>query len=220
MRVITLACIVLVLHVSMISGFSTPMQTLGANKFPPAKSLICPNPRARSGNTQFSAWNRVRMVGSTVSSVTDSIPASAGEPGSPYACPQCGAPTELNDKLCGNCGAPFEIKDGFVDLTPESTKISNSNPVQTESSPITEVLAGLRQNPFVTSVLASSGLQFAGAPIRQELFRTPLVSFLYERGWRQGFASAGFPGIEKEYDLVMDFFQGRKLYHIPHVIAH
>lgn len=27
-----------------------------------------------------------------------------------------------------------------------------------------------------------------------EMFRSPLVSFAYERGWRQGFAWAGFPG--------------------------
>jgi len=46
----------------------------------------------------------------------------------------------------------------------------------------------------------------AGQPLRQELFRTPVVSYLYERGWRNSFAQAGFPGIEKEYDLAMDFF--------------
>ncbi len=206
MRFITLTYIVLVCYVSMISGFSTPMQTLGAARFPFAKSIRCPS-FGRSG-CKFAASSRLKMIGSTIPATIESIPASAAEPESPYACPQCGAPTNINEKLCSNCGAPFEVKDGFVDLTPESTKLSKSNPVQTESSPITEVLSSLRQNPFVTSVLASSGLQFAGAPIRQELFRTPLVSFLYERGWRQGFASAGFPGIEKEYDLVMDFFQG------------
>jgi hypothetical protein len=43
----------------------------------------------------------------------------------------------------------------------------------------------------------------------QELFRTPYVSYLYERGWRNSFAQAGFPGIDKEYKLVLDFFQGR-----------
>lgn len=29
-------------------------------------------------------------------------------------------------------------------------------------------------------------------------YRTPLVSFLYERGWRQNFIWGGFPGPEKE----------------------
>lgn len=39
----------------------------------------------------------------------------------------------------------------------------------------------------------------------QELFRSPLTSFLYERGWRQNFQTAGFPGIDKEFDELMEF---------------
>ncbi|EPS57983.1 hypothetical protein M569_16834, partial [Genlisea aurea] len=35
-------------------------------------------------------------------------------------------------------------------------------------------------------------------PARTELFRSPLVSFLYERGWRQNFNRSGFPGPEEE----------------------
>ncbi|KAB5514572.1 hypothetical protein DKX38_028478 [Salix brachista] len=31
-------------------------------------------------------------------------------------------------------------------------------------------------------------------PVRTEIFRSPLVSFLYERGWRQSFNQSGFPG--------------------------
>lgn len=38
-------------------------------------------------------------------------------------------------------------------------------------------------------------------------FQSPLVSFAYERGWRQGFAWAGFPGADKEYELAMDYLQ-------------
>ena len=30
------------------------------------------------------------------------------------------------------------------------------------------------------------------------LCRNPLVAFVYERGWRQGFAAAGFPGVDEE----------------------
>jgi len=32
--------------------------------------------------------------------------------------------------------------------------------------------------------------------------RTPLVSFLYERGWRQNFIWGGFPGLEREVMLL------------------
>jgi hypothetical protein len=28
-----------------------------------------------------------------------------------------------------------------------------------------------------------------------------LISFAYERGWRQGFIWAGFPGVEKEFEM-------------------
>jgi len=42
-------------------------------------------------------------------------------------------------------------------------------------------------------------------PMR-DLFTSPSVSFAYERGWRQGFASAGFPGADKEYELVREYF--------------
>lgn len=44
----------------------------------------------------------------------------------------------------------------------------------------------------------------------QELFRQPLVSWVYERGWRQGFAWAGFPGVDKEFDLAMGFLRGQE----------
>lgn len=43
-------------------------------------------------------------------------------------------------------------------------------------------------------------------PMR-DLFTSPSVSFAYERGWRQGFAAAGFPGADKEYEMVRDFFE-------------
>jgi ubiquinone/menaquinone biosynthesis C-methylase UbiE len=37
------------------------------------------------------------------------------------------------------------------------------------------------------------------------LFETPIVSNAYERGWRDSFAWAGFPGKEKEFDVAMRF---------------
>ncbi|CAH9078494.1 unnamed protein product [Cuscuta europaea] len=41
-----------------------------------------------------------------------------------------------------------------------------------------------------------------------ELFRIPLVSFLYERGWRQSFSLwGGFPGPEKEFELMKEYLK-------------
>ena len=42
-------------------------------------------------------------------------------------------------------------------------------------------------------------------PMR-DLFTSPAVSYAYERGWRQGFASAGFPGPDVEASMAMDYF--------------
>ncbi|KMZ67702.1 putative methyltransferase, chloroplastic [Zostera marina] len=44
-------------------------------------------------------------------------------------------------------------------------------------------------------------------PPSTELFRTPLVSFLYERGWRQNFIIGGFPGPEKEFEMAKDYLK-------------
>nr|CAD1831883.1 unnamed protein product [Ananas comosus var. bracteatus] len=44
-------------------------------------------------------------------------------------------------------------------------------------------------------------------PARTELFRSPLVSFLYERGWRQNFNRSGFPGPDEEFKMAQDYFQ-------------
>ncbi|KAJ0975070.1 hypothetical protein J5N97_017035 [Dioscorea zingiberensis] len=44
-------------------------------------------------------------------------------------------------------------------------------------------------------------------PLATELFRNPLVSFLYERGWRQNFVWGGFPGVEREFKMAKDFLE-------------
>ncbi|EIE18993.1 S-adenosyl-L-methionine-dependent methyltransferase [Coccomyxa subellipsoidea C-169] len=56
----------------------------------------------------------------------------------------------------------------------------------------------------------------SGAPARvykqsfwggTQIFRSPLVSFAYERGWRSSFTWAGFPGEQKEFEMAMDYLQ-------------
>ncbi|KAG5181606.1 S-adenosyl-L-methionine-dependent methyltransferase [Tribonema minus] len=42
--------------------------------------------------------------------------------------------------------------------------------------------------------------------IMEGTFQSPLVSFVYERGWRQAFNANGFPGIDKEFEEVAEFF--------------
>ena len=43
-------------------------------------------------------------------------------------------------------------------------------------------------------------------PMR-DLFTSPTVSYLYERGWRQGFTQAGFPGVDTESIMAYDYLQ-------------
>jgi len=40
-----------------------------------------------------------------------------------------------------------------------------------------------------------------------EIFRNPLVSLAYERGWRQGFAWAGFPGVDRETEIALEYLK-------------
>ncbi|CAN6938866.1 unnamed protein product [Brassica oleracea] len=44
-------------------------------------------------------------------------------------------------------------------------------------------------------------------PLSIELYRNPLVSFLYERGWRQNFMWGGFPGPEKEFEMAKEYLK-------------
>ncbi|KAJ4701317.1 putative S-adenosylmethionine-dependent methyltransferase [Melia azedarach] len=56
---------------------------------------------------------------------------------------------------------------------------------------------------------AASGTKGYGEsmPPATEFFRIPLISFLYERGWRQNFVLGGFPGPEKEFELMKDYLK-------------
>ena len=42
--------------------------------------------------------------------------------------------------------------------------------------------------------------------MQTQFFRTPAMAFLYERGWRQNFNAAGFPGIDREFAEAAEFF--------------
>lgn len=160
------------------------------------------NSASRGSRARFAAARPLRMQEDEPSWPSDSSGAVASLPmpsgTALYQCPQCKSDITLDDGSCANCGAPIARKDSFFDLTPEST----SKIIKDES-----FAAQASSNPFFTVLLSQIGAQLSGQPLRQELFRTPVVSYLYERGWRESFASAGFPGIEKEYELAMDFFK-------------
>ncbi|PWA66307.1 S-adenosyl-L-methionine-dependent methyltransferase [Artemisia annua] len=57
------------------------------------------------------------------------------------------------------------------------------------------------------TVIAGAKEYVESQPSRTELFRSPLVSFLYERGWRQNFNLRGFPGPDEEFDMAQEYFK-------------
>ncbi|KAG4189679.1 hypothetical protein ERO13_A08G237700v2 [Gossypium hirsutum] len=44
-------------------------------------------------------------------------------------------------------------------------------------------------------------------PAGTELFRSPFVSFVYERGWRQNFNRRGLPGPDEEFRMAQEYFK-------------
>jgi len=58
--------------------------------------------------------------------------------------------------------------------------------------------------PQLRSILAITGLDDSYIPMR-DLFTSPTVSFAYERGWRQGFSAAGFPGADREFIMATEY---------------
>ncbi|XP_071710773.1 uncharacterized methyltransferase At1g78140, chloroplastic-like [Rutidosis leptorrhynchoides] len=103
------------------------------------------------------------------------------------ACPVC------YDKLIWNGDPVFS-----VDCTPRSIlKCSSCN----------KTYSGNETHLDLT-VISGSKNYGESMPASSEIFRLPLISFLYERGWRQGFSVlGGFPGPEKEFELMRDYLK-------------
>lgn len=79
------------------------------------------------------------------------------------------------------------------------------NNKKVSSSPILSSLLTFTPPPLrpLIANLPNSDLEYI--PMR-DLFTSPSVSFAYERGWRQGFAAAGFPGADKEFEMAREYF--------------
>jgi ubiquinone/menaquinone biosynthesis C-methylase UbiE len=105
---------------------------------------------------------------------------------------------------------------GFYDLLEPVKDSSSSAGAGAEENEMASRLTMMRQAivrnvvPFIPPPLramaSATGLDSEYIPMR-DLFTSPSVSFAYERGWRQSFSQAGFPGPEKEAAMAMDYFQ-------------
>eukprot|EP00667_Euglena_gracilis_P010769 EG_transcript_10965 len=138
-------------------------------------------------------------------------------------CPTCLRP--LTGSVCRPCSLEYEDLGSFLDLTPASGRpiqaAQNANP-NPKTSPLMDL-------PFVKDALpvieqlertipAVGGLPRLSRVIKGEYlgdrpswgkstFESPIVAGVYERGWRQTFARAGFPGPEEEFQKAMDWLR-------------
>lgn len=149
----------------------------------------------------------------------------------PLACPVCQRPVAAvsTGMECSACGIrfPLEASGNFHDLSVGAATPVGELPTKSLSEDQGDT-GFLQRLPFVNTTDAIAGAM--GLPQSQEVealakdilreggpfanrsrplgtstFQSPLVSFAYERGWRQQFASSGFPGPDKEFALAKDF---------------
>jgi len=109
----------------------------------------------------------------------------------------------------GSSDTFLNLLEPVDDEDEEEPMFDDSNDEDSTQKLITGALNGLRVfiPPPVRSALATAGADMGDdyIPMR-DLFTSPAVSFAYERGWRQGFAQAGFPGADTEYEMARDYF--------------
>jgi ubiquinone/menaquinone biosynthesis C-methylase UbiE len=103
--------------------------------------------------------------------------------------------------------------DAFLNLLePVDTKSSSTSSSGKEGTTLLLDRLIKSATPFVPpplrSALATAGLPMGSeyVPMR-DLFTSPSVSFAYERGWRQNFATAGFPGPDREAEMAIEYFE-------------
>jgi len=134
-------------------------------------------------------------------------------------CPTCQRP--LVGTVCRPCGLRYENLGTFVDLTPASGRPL----VETSSSAPSKEGTPAGTWPWVKDALPTierleralpppAGVPRLSRLLRGEYrgdrstwgtatFESPVVASVYERGWRQSFARAGFPGPDAEFERAL-----------------
>lgn len=110
----------------------------------------------------------------------------------PLACPLSKTALRFEQSVLGgvrrsrltstSTGAQYPITEVYYDLLPSASRAIGVKELQSEL------------------------LDAWNSRMQTQFFRTPAMAFLYERGWRQNFNYAGFPGIDKEFEEVTEFF--------------
>jgi SAM-dependent methyltransferase len=110
---------------------------------------------------------------------------------------------------CPGCSKKFRVSpdNNYFDLTVLPSQAHDDDP---GSSVVSAVADALTQS---TSNSNSSEKDLADAYKEKlwsvsKLFQSPVISYVYERGWRQGFDWAGFPGADEEFALLQKLYFG------------
>jgi len=101
---------------------------------------------------------------------------------------------------CPSCGRTFDADADFLDLTPSSgvASVVEEGGAAAASSSVGETSSSFSSSS--SSSLPSNVERYWGGT---QIFRSPLVAAAYDNGWRAGFAWAGFPGADDEFDAAM-----------------
>lgn len=108
----------------------------------------------------------------------------------PLACPVSLKPLDQRG-FAPESGLQYAKEDGVWNLT-----IGAAVNAKTSSGPVS--ITDLARS-FLPKEL--KGLLPESSYIGTSTFETPQVAFAYERGWRDSFKRAGFPGVNEEFDL-------------------
>ncbi|XP_050214616.1 uncharacterized methyltransferase At2g41040, chloroplastic [Mercurialis annua] len=166
-------------------------------QYPLHKSLFCPKYPPLSHNSRTSHPRLLRFSSSRLPS---SIRASSSVALQPelgtqqiqtieddvFACPVCYEPLIRKGPSGFNLSAIY--RSGFKCKNCDKTYSSKDN--------------------YLDLTITASMKEFTEVkPASTELFRSPIVSFLYERGWRQNFKGSGFPGLDEEFKMAQEYFK-------------
>ena len=115
-------------------------------------------------------------------------------------------PSRMKYKITSPSNEFQGSSDTFINLL-EPIKSEGQTSGSSEQSPLDGILK--QALPYVPPPLRGPLASLTGSeefiPMR-DLFTSPAVSYAYERGWRQGFTQAGFPGPDLEAEMAMDYF--------------
>jgi len=105
------------------------------------------------------------------------------------------------------------VDDIFIDLTPASGKLISpstttgsveakpKSPLPFDVLDVADTIQKATQGRIRPTELFKDGYGGDNAGVGVTTFQSPLVSQVYEQGWRQSFARAGFPGPDKEFQI-------------------